>query len=72
MKYVVTVLVIALGLIISVPLTAYSANITYNDHQITISGRLVSGDYKQLQRVIDRTGINIKTAPEARELQELQ
>ena len=57
MKYVVTVLVITLGLIISVPLTAYSANITYNDNQITISGRLVNGDYKQLQRVVDRTGI---------------
>ncbi len=57
MKYVVTILVLTLGLIISVPLTAYSANITYNDNQITISGRLVSGDYKQLQRVVDRTGI---------------
>ena len=57
MKYVVTVILVALALAISVPMTAHSANITYTSSQIKIEGRLMDGDYKYLQRVIDRTGI---------------
>ena len=57
MKYVVTAILIGLGLAISVPMVAHSANITYTDKQITITGRLLNGDYQNLQRVIDRTGI---------------
>lgn len=57
MKYVVSAILIGLGLVISVPMVAHSANITYSSTQITISGRLMDGDYKMLQRVIDRTGI---------------
>jgi len=57
MKFVVTVILIALALTIGVPMTAHSANITHSTSQINLEGEIKSGDYEQLQRVIDRTGI---------------
>jgi hypothetical protein len=57
MKFVVVVIFIALTLTIGVPMTAHSANITHSDSQIILEGEIKSGDYEQLQRVIDRTGI---------------
>lgn len=57
MKFVVTVILIALALTIGVPMTVHSANITHSTSQINLEGEIKSGDYEQLQRVIDRTGI---------------
>lgn len=59
MKYVVTALLIVLGLTISVPLTAHSANITHTDNYIKLEGDIIRGDAISLQLVIDRTGLNI-------------
>mgnify|MGYP005989458459 FL=1 len=57
MKFVVTVLLIALALTVGVPMTAHSSNITHSTSQINLEGEIKSGDYEKLQRVIDRTGI---------------
>lgn len=57
MKFVVTVLLIALALTVGVPMTAHSSNITHSTSQINFEGEIKSGDYEKLQRVIDRTGI---------------
>jgi|TARA_R100000951_G_scaffold113752_1_gene116451 hypothetical protein len=57
MKFVVVVIFIALALTIGVPMTAHSANITHSDSQIILEGKIKNEDYKELQRVVDRTGI---------------
>ena len=57
MKFVVTVILIALALTIGVPMTAHSADITHSGSQIILEGKIKNDDYKELQRVVDRTGI---------------
>ena len=57
MKYVITAILIGLGLAISVPMVAHSATISNTDTTINFKGEIISGDAKRLEALILRTGI---------------